>query len=125
MKSGNKLVLSVSNTDSTIDSTMAPPKQPYETEEAARASNNSLIKQFFTSNKRGRPKKGDGENTVITKKRKPGPVPQSKKPPPKPAPSEANKRALEEVPEVYKVKKRRTNWGKGAAKSSGTGSTTT
>jgi hypothetical protein len=99
---------------------MAPPKQTYKTEEAAKASNNSLLKQFFKSTKKGRPKKADGDTTVVTRKKKPGPVPHpnSKKPPPKPAPSEAKKRASAKDPEgeYYKVKKRRTNWGEGVAK---------
>jgi hypothetical protein len=62
--------------------------------------------------------------TVVTQRRKkPGPVPHSKKPPPKPAPSEtapseAKKRASDEAPGgvYFKVKKRMINWGEGAEK---------
>jgi hypothetical protein len=43
---------------------MAPPKQTYKTEEAAKASKNSLMKQLFTSKKKGRPKKADGDPAI-------------------------------------------------------------
>jgi hypothetical protein len=67
---------------------MARPKQTYKTEETATASNNSLLKHFFKRQKKGRPKKAYGDTPVVTRKKKPGPVPYSKKPPPKPAPSQ-------------------------------------
>jgi hypothetical protein len=54
----------------------------------------------------------------VTRKKKPGPVPHSKKPPPKPAPINAKKRTAEEALDgvYFKVKKRRTNWGEDPAK---------
>jgi hypothetical protein len=55
---------------------------------------------------------------VTQRRKKPGPVPHSKKPPPNPAPSEAKKRALDEAQDgvYFKVEKRRINWGEGAEK---------
>jgi hypothetical protein len=82
------------------------------------------MKHFFKRQKKGRPKKAYGDTTVVTQRRKkPGPVPHSKKPPPNPANSEivhseAKKRASDEAPDgvYFKVKKRRINWGEGAEK---------
>jgi hypothetical protein len=90
----------------------------------AKASNNSFMKHVFKGKKKGRPKKAYGDTTVVTQRRKkPGSVPHSKKPPPNPAPietapSEAKKRASDEAPDgvYFKVKKRRINWGEGAEK---------
>jgi hypothetical protein len=101
---------------------MAPPKSTYKTEQEAKAKDNTFIKQYFKSTKKGRPKKADGDTPLVTRKKKPGPVAHLKKPPPKPAPSEGKKRASEEAPDgapdgvYFKVKKKRTNWGEGTAK---------
>jgi hypothetical protein len=92
---------------------MAPAKQTW-TAEVAAASNNSLLTAFFTRKRRGRPpKRGNLPGDVVTankKKKKRGPVPQEPKKPP-PTSVGAKKRGSEEK------KQRRTNWGKGEAKS--------
>jgi hypothetical protein len=103
---------------------MARPKQRYKTEEAANASNNSLIKNCFKRQKKGTPKKAYGDATVVTqRRRKPGPVPHSKKPPPKPAPSETapseairQRQTKRRMEYIFKVEKRRINWGEGEEK---------
>jgi hypothetical protein len=82
------------------------------------------MKHFFKRQKKGRPKRAYGDTTVVTQRRKmPGPVPHSKKPPPNPtpsetAPSEAKKRASDEASDgvYFKVKKHRINWREGAEK---------
>jgi len=98
---------------------MAPPKKPPQTAEAASASGNKLLTDYFKRPRAGRPKKSGNVPTdqiEPARKKKRGPVPKAK-----PKPQAKSKRVAQSTapqkkqePDVEpKKKKTRTNWGSG------------
>ena len=88
---------------------MAPSKQLPKTVEAAKAASNSLLTDFFKSNRKGSPRaRGNITDDTITiqprNKKKCGTVPRMKGPP------------ISHPLAMVKDKKKRVNYGQGAAK---------